>query len=130
MSADIGLLSVVTPTIKCKYSAIQFHFHSPSEHLILGTSFPLEMHIVHTMAEGAPSDYIYTKAVVAVVFDDSKDIPSPFIESLHADAPGTACNVDLQGFISTIPKRLFHYQGSLTTPPCSEVVNWYSRSLF
>ncbi len=104
---------------------MQFHFHSPSEHRIQGRACPLEMHIVHNLVEGGPHDYKYTKAVLAVLFDDALDIPSPFLESLHPEIPEVSCNVNLQPFLESIPKHLYHYEGSLTTPPCSEIVNWY-----
>src|SRR2546421_555955 len=32
------------------YRLLQFHFHHPSEHLIGGKSFPMEVHFVHANA--------------------------------------------------------------------------------
>lgn len=34
------------------YKMIQFHFHTPSEHLINGVHYPLEMHMVHQNQKG------------------------------------------------------------------------------
>jgi carbonic anhydrase len=36
-----------------KYNLVQFHFHRPSEHLIAGKSFPMEVHFVHRSDTGA-----------------------------------------------------------------------------
>jgi carbonic anhydrase len=33
------------------FKPLQFHFHAPSEHLINGKTFPLEMHVVHVDVE-------------------------------------------------------------------------------
>jgi carbonic anhydrase len=103
---------------------VQFHFHTPSEHTVEGKPFSLEMHIVHVLDSGAGKDYQYQKAVIGVVFDDSKDIPNAFIDSLHPEAPGTPLNIDLPGFMSKLSSTFYHYGGSLTTPPCTEEVNW------
>src|SRR5882757_1349850 len=35
------------------YRLLQFHFHRPSEHLIGGKSFPMEVHFVHANAAGS-----------------------------------------------------------------------------
>ena len=107
------------------YNACQFHFHSPSEHTFQGKHYPLELHIVHTLASGPPG-YTHDKAVIAVFFDDVSDTESPFIASLNPEKPGEALPkpVDLSELLKST-NNFYHYQGSLTTPPCSEVVNWY-----
>ena len=45
------------------YTALQFHFHSHSEHLINGSYFDLEMHIVHQNTDNEKAD-----AVISVMF--------------------------------------------------------------
>jgi carbonic anhydrase len=44
---------------------LQYHFHRPSEHLISGKSFPMEVHFVHRNASG-------TLAVVGVLMTEGK----------------------------------------------------------
>jgi len=34
------------------HQLVQYHFHAPSEHTVNGLQFPMEMHLVHTNAEG------------------------------------------------------------------------------
>ena len=113
------------PGNKLVYSADQFHFHRSSEHTIQGKSFDVEMHIVHSLEYGALSGYKQTKAVLGIMFDTSKDMESEFFKSINVGKPGTEIKVDLQGLFKALNKELYHYQGSLTTPPCTEVVNWF-----
>ena len=102
------------------YALKQFHFHHPSEHTIDGKSFPLEVHFVHAAPDG-------DLAVIGVMVDGGAVNPS--LNPIWAVAPakeGTAeaaGQIDLDAFL---PKdaSLYRYEGSLTTPPCSETVHW------
>ncbi len=100
----------------------QFHFHAPSENLIEGKSFPMEAHFVHADKAG-------NLAVIAVMFEIGKK--NPVIEELWKNMPDHAGKkVSLAG--STLdPAALlpsdhdyYRFNGSLTTPPCSEGVWW------
>ena len=54
-----------------RYEFKQLHFHTPSEHLIDGMIFPMEMHIVNTLthaSEKAPPEYL----VIGVLFKMGK----------------------------------------------------------
>ena len=101
-----------------QYEARQFHFHSPSEHRIDGESFPLEVHVVHTNEEG----HI---AVLGVMFDGGEE--NSMLDQLNGfRRPGVAPYtgpVDYNTII-TSPDEYYTYNGSLTTPPCSEGVLW------
>ncbi|ELV8626783.1 carbonic anhydrase [Vibrio cidicii] len=99
----------------------QFHFHTPSENAIRGKQYPLEAHFVHADSEG-------NLAVIAVMFDTGKQ--NPLLSELTAKMPTVGEQVTLPhafDVAALLPKQqdYFRFNGSLTTPPCSEGVRWF-----
>ena len=97
------------------------HLHSPSEHLVDGVSFAAELHLVHQDAGGA-------LAVVGLLFRLGP--PSPVVQAILDAAPDVGDAVaptnDLNSGVYTPGELAYYkYDGSLTTPPCSEPVDWY-----
>lgn len=101
-----------------RYSLLQFHFHTPSENTIGGDPFPLEVHLVHRSDAGA-------LAVVSVLMEageaglvDGLPLPAEIggEEDIAAPLDPAALLPASRGF--------YAFQGSLTTPPCSEGVQW------
>jgi len=112
----------------------QCHFHTPSEHLIDGMTFPMEMHIVNLMPnedKNATPQYL----VVGVLFKEGKEnkFIADFLNAIpkeeHETATLKAGSVKLADLFGTIPKEIkghyYNYRGSLTTPPYTESVRWY-----
>ncbi len=104
------------------FSLQQFHFHEPSEHHLDGIIFPMELHFVHEDDEG-------NIAVVGVFVKEGKS--HPVLEEIMNHLPSkkgehhfTQVSCDL---LQLMPeqKSVFHYTGSLTTPPCSEGIEWF-----
>jgi len=100
----------------------QFHFHAPSENHIDGKSFPIEAHFVHADAHG-------NLAVVAVMFVQGAG--NPALETLWSHLPAKADDrnnlspeVAAAGLLPA-NRDYYRYEGSLTTPPCSEGVRWF-----
>jgi carbonic anhydrase len=104
------------------YKLLQFHFHRPSEHQIGGKSFPMEVHFVHANAAGS-------LAVIGVLMASGR--PNRAFNRIVATMPekeGPAvkadAGIDPNGLLPG-KRSYYRYSGSLTTPPCSETVEWF-----
>lgn len=100
-----------------RFKLKQLHFHADSEHKINGKQYPAEMHLVHQASDGQ-------LAVIALLIEIGD---SPVYDHIFDKIPklGEEIKVDLhlEKFIPENKAR-YSYNGSLTTPPCSENVLW------
>ena len=104
-----------------KYDLLQFHFHTRSEHTISEKHFPMELHLVHKSETGG-------LAVIGVFFKEGKEnsLLEQFINNLPSEANqvfSDEAEINAADLISP-NAGYFTYSGSLTTPPCSQIVNW------
>lgn len=108
------------------YELLQFHFHTPSEYHIEGKSFPMALHLVHKRASdgalGVLGVMIEEGAENAVLAPIWKHIPKPGEKAAPKDM-----TVDASGLLPE-KRDYMRFMGSLTTPPCSEGVNWHMMS--
>jgi carbonic anhydrase len=103
-----------------RWELLQFHWHTPSEHQIEGRDTPLEMHLVHSRADGA--------LLVIGVFIE-RGPRSRALGPMFRDLPklsGATRDVENVRLRELLPKRResFRYSGSLTTPPFTEPVRF------
>lgn len=104
-----------------EYALKQFHFHAPGENRIDGRAYPMEAHLVHADRDG-------NLAVIAVMFEEGA--PNSALEQAWAELPGRAgesrtlpAAVDVRALLPA-NRDYYRYNGSLTTPPCTEGVLW------
>ncbi len=107
-----------------RYELVQFHFHRPSEERIDGRQFEMSLHLVHKDEQGR-------LAVVAVLMDKGDKGPAqPAVQKVWNNLPlekgeELAARVPLElSDLLPVDRRYYTYMGSLTTPPCSEGVQW------
>lgn len=105
-----------------KYELVQFHLHAGSEHTIQGKRFPLEIQLVHKTKTGSLGMF----GVMVKAGNPNKTFKT-ILENLPD--PGSTItkpklNIDPSG-IFPLSLQYFGYDGSLTTPPCTEGVRWH-----
>ncbi|WP_417449948.1 carbonic anhydrase [Kordiimonas sp.] len=106
-----------------EYELKNFHFHTPAEHRVLTSSYPMEIHFDHAAADG-------TLARIAVLVKEGKSNMAaeeiwPHLP-IEPDQTSRREEVKVNARDLMPNNRIFYrYMGSQTTPPCSEGVNWY-----
>mmetsp|Transcript_40283 Transcript_40283/g.126830 ORF Transcript_40283/g.126830 Transcript_40283/m.126830 type:complete len:337 (-) Transcript_40283:80-1090(-) len=125
------------------YDLREFITHTPSEHWVDGKGFDLEIQLVHVLDM---SDYQQPRSssnslyvIVSLLFSAAAegDCP-PFLFKLADALPKTSEQprklIDSLSFkeiaseLGPYLRSYFRYEGSLTTPPCTEGVVWFIAS--
>ena len=99
----------------------QFHFHSPSENTIEGESYPMEAHFVHADKQG-------NLAVISLMFktgEKNTELEKAWIQMPEKSGGKNVLSKSVDANILLPQNRdYYRFNGSLTSPPCSEGVWW------
>jgi len=118
------------------YELAYIQIHTPSEHHIAGEAFPVEIQFVHKSLDEDDQ----SMAVLALLVKQGQ--PSPFLRRVLEDAPREALKENMMAaplnLAELIPRDMtqsrtgtrvsyphYTYEGSLTTPPCTDGVRWF-----
>jgi len=134
------------------YTLLQFHFHANSEHTVDQTTYPAEVHFVHLSQDGKlavigvffdaamadrsdldteANDLLANILKNATIYNAKAGFPSPNSFSKFGSdltGKGKSMTVNPKHFMKAAAggaQQVWTYDGSLTTPPCSEGLAWH-----
>jgi carbonic anhydrase len=112
-----------------EYELRQFHFHDPSEHHIDGKTYPMEMHLVHQSRSG----HLLVIGVLVQIGEENRilDEAGKWVEQklghrvpIEGEDIRSGLVLNVKDLLPKDTSHFYSYHGSLTTPPCSEGVQW------
>ena len=107
-----------------RYELIGFDFHHPSEVTVKGKFSDMEVHLLHKSADGK-------LAVISVRLVEDASSPNAVLATLWPHLPTKAgasekvAEMVNAGGLLPADRGYWTYEGSLTTPPCTEGVRWF-----
>ncbi len=106
---------------EAEYELLQVHWHNESEHTIDGQHAPVEAHFVHQHPETGELLVLG----VMMVSGETSDTLKAMWDVAPAEEGEAKVDAELD-WNRLLPdaRSAYRYAGSLTTPPCTEVVNW------
>ena len=122
------------------FTPLEFSFHAPSEHTIEGQQFDLEMQVLHKYLAPEQSTEVILGAIISILFKtpEGEDVEDDqgenfFIQSIwdsnrkkeRGSDSELINNLLLNDFFGSVEMSMYwSYEGSLTTPPCTEGIKW------
>ncbi|XP_051779046.1 carbonic anhydrase 14 [Erpetoichthys calabaricus] len=126
-----------------KYSAVQLHLHwgsrgteEGSEHQLNGKTYLAELHVVHFNSESYPNFTVAKEkadglAVLGILIEEGENANPAYEHILknliyiqHSGDYVSLHSFDVHELLPKQMDKYFRYNGSLTTPPCSQTVLW------
>lgn len=107
-----------------RYDLVEYDFRHPSEEAVKGKLTDMSVHLLHKSAEGQ-------MVILAVRLIENQDRPNAVLATLFDKLPRKAgettkiTDMVNPGGLLPADRGYWTYKGSLTTPPCTEGVNWY-----
>jgi carbonic anhydrase len=112
--------NVVDSKKKKVYVLHKVIFRISSEHKIIGKESPMEIEFYHHMEKPDPK-YNYNRLAFSVLVEPTQNEPDQLLANVLPDS-----EFEMVGFVTAFQKvQYFHYQGSLSFPPCTQDVNWF-----
>ncbi|MDR0934164.1 MAG: carbonic anhydrase [Burkholderiaceae bacterium] len=104
-----------------KFNLLQLHFHAPGENHLNGKGFPMEAHFVHKDSHG-------NLLVLALFFVEGKANPNlgklwQALPKKEGETNKLSTSITPDALLPSV-REYAYFNGSLTTPPCSEGVRW------
>jgi carbonic anhydrase len=122
-----------------QYKLVNIEFNYPAEHQIEGQQPDLEVKLIHQKIIGYETTVnqyrkipdANTHLIIVLLFSlNSKYSDNNFMTQLVSTLPtttntnGASVNLDITAFNLVRDKQFYFYEGSMTSDPCDEVVNY------
>lgn len=124
ISAEVPKNSLYVEIEGERYNLDHYIFRTPSEHRISGQLYDMEVQFVHQNSERS-------YAMISILIEEGKGLGAleHILKAIPDEEDDLSQTIEINPMTFLPPsKTFFFYEGSLTTPPCSEGIKWYVLS--